>query len=220
MFIGHFAVAFAVRPAAPRTSLATLIAAAQLVDLVWPLFVLLGIETVRIQPENSPFLRLEFVSYPWTHSLVACLAWAVAFAAAYRARTRTTRGALLVGALVFSHWVLDWVTHVPDLQIAPWLPARVGLGLWRSTAATIAIECALFAAGLAIYARSSVPSSKAGSVGFWAFAALILVLYFASLTGVPPNATAIGIGGLVGWLFIPWIAWFDRHRMPRSPAAT
>src|SRR5690348_7050880 len=174
MFIGHFAVAFAAKKAVPRTSLATLVAAAQLLDLIWPVLVLLGLETVRIDAEApSPFLHLRFVRYPWSHSLAMAIVWGIVFAIAYRAKTGSTRGAGIVGVLVVSHWVLDWVTHQPDLQLAPGVATRVGLGLWRSPGATIAVEAVLFVVGLAVYARTTRSRDRAGRWGFWGFVAFL-----------------------------------------------
>ncbi|HKB77028.1 MAG TPA: metal-dependent hydrolase [Myxococcales bacterium] len=213
MFIGHFAVAFAAKKVVPRTSLATLMAAAQLLDLIWPILVLLGIEMVRIDPgAPSPFLRLRFVHYPWTHSLLMAIVWGIAFSLAYRARTGYGRGAAVLGALVVSHWVLDWVTHRPDLPLAPGFAPRVGLGLWTRPAATIAVEGLLFVAGVAVYARTTRSRDRAGTWGFWGFVAFLLVAYASSLAGDPPSPQVVAGTALVGWALIPWIAWFDRHR--------
>jgi LexA-binding, inner membrane-associated putative hydrolase len=223
MFIGHFAVAFAAKPLAPRTSLGTLVLAAQLLDLIWPVLVLVGIETVRIEPQANPFLRLRFVHYPWTHSLLLAFAWAVAFALLYGGLTGYRRGALTGAALVFSHWVLDWVTHRPDLPLAPGLETRIGLGLWNWPAATIAVEAAMFAVGVALYTRSTAARNRAGSLGFWSFVALLLVGYAASMGSPPPSATALASGALAMWLFVAWATWFDRNRTPTvaevAPAA-
>ncbi len=219
MFIGHFAVAFGAKKVVPRTSVATLIVAAQLLDLIWPILVLLGIETVRIDPgAPSPFLKLRFVHYPWTHSLLMAVVWGVAFGLAYRAKTGYARGALAVSALVVSHWVLDWITHRPDLQLAPGVDARVGLGLWTSPAATIAVEGLLFIAGVAVYARATRPRDRAGTWGFWGFVAFLLVGYASSLAGgAPPSPQVVAASALVGWILIPWVAWFDRHREVVAP---
>ena len=216
MFVGHFAVAFGAKKVVPRTSLATLIAAAQLLDLIWPILVLLGIETVRIDAAApNPFLKLRFVHYPWTHSLLMAIVWGIGFALAYRARTGYGRGAAVVGALVVSHWVLDWITHRPDLQLAPGLAPRVGLGLWTSAAATIAVEGLLFVAGLAAYARTTRPRDRAGTWGFWGFVAFLVVAYASILAGGEPPSPQVGAASaLIGWTLIPWIAWFDRHREP------
>jgi hypothetical protein len=214
MFIGHFAVGFAAKRAAPRTSLATLMVAAQLVDLVWPAFVLLGIERVRIDPGNTAFTPLDFESYPWTHSLLLASLWGLAFALLYRARTGYGRGALVVGLLVPSHWVLDWISHRPDMPLVPGGGPLLGLGLWRSVPATLAVELTMFALGAALYAAGTRARNRKGSIGFWAFVATLLLLYAANLGQVPPSATAVAAGGLAMWLFVPWIAWFDRNREP------
>ena len=221
MFVGHFAVAFGAKKVVRRTSLATLIAAAQLLDLIWPILVLLGIETVRIDAAApNPFLKLRFVHYPWTHSLLMAIVWGIGFALAYRARTGYGRGAAVVGALVVSHWVLDWITHRPDLQLAPGLAPRVGLGLWTSAAATIAVEGLLFVAGLAAYARTTRPRDRAGTWGFWGFVAFLLVAYASTLAGgTPPSPRVVAASALIGWALILWIAWFDRHREPVGPQA-
>src|SRR5512142_2070175 len=98
MFIGHFAVGLAAKRVAPRTSLGTLFVAAQLVDLVWPALVLVGIEEVRVDPGNTAFTPLDFVSYPWTHSLLMVVTWAVVFGLVYRWRTGDLAAALVLGA--------------------------------------------------------------------------------------------------------------------------
>jgi len=216
MFVGHFAVAFAAKKVAPRTSLATLVAAAQLLDLIWPILVLTGIETVRIDAAApSPFLKLRFVHYPWTHSLLLSIVWGAAFAIGYRSRTAYGRGAAAVFALVVSHWVLDWITHRPDLQLLPGVDARVGLGLWRSPAATVAAEAAMIALGVAVYARATRPRDAAGRWGFWGFVAFLLVAYASSLAGgAPPSTDVVAATALLGWALVLWIAWFDRHRDP------
>jgi hypothetical protein len=218
MFIGHFAVGFAAKRLSPRTSLGTLFVAAQLVDLAWPALVLLGVEEVRIDPGNTAVTPLDFVSYPWTHSLLLVLVWSVAFALFYRAWTGYDRGTWVVGALVLSHWVLDFVTHRPDLPLAPG-EAKVGLGLWNSVPATLLVEGALFAAGVVLYATLTRPRNRTGSVALWALVALLVAIYAANLLGPPPpSPRAIGVVGLLGWLFLPFAVWIDRNRQPRPGA--
>lgn len=220
MFIGHFAVGFASKRAAPRTSLGTLMAAAQLVDLVWPAFVLLGVERVRIDPGNTAFTPLDFESYPWTHSLLMVLVWAAAFGLGYRMRTGYGRGAWVVAGLVLSHWVLDWATHRPDLQLAPGVGARTGLGLWNSVPATVIVEGALFAAGLGVYLGATRARNWKGSIGLWAFVAFLVLAYAGNLGQVPPGPTAIAAVGLLGGLvLVAWAWWFDRNREVRPSLA-
>lgn len=213
MFIGHFAVAFASKRAAPKTSLAVAFVAAQFADLLWPIFLLLGWERVRIAPTGNPFLTLQFTHYPWSHSLVMLVFWGVAFGIVYYAVTGYARGAAVVPLLVISHWVLDLIAHRPDLPLSPSGMARAGLGLWHYPAATILVECAMFAVGIAIYARTTQPRDRAGRFGLWALVAFLLALYAASLVSPPPpSVTALAVSALIGWplTLFPW--WVDRHR--------
>jgi membrane-bound metal-dependent hydrolase YbcI (DUF457 family) len=212
MFLGHFAVGFAAKRAAPRHSLALLFVAAQFADLLWPVLVAAGIESVRIAPGTTAFTPLDFVSYPWSHSLAALVLWAVLLAAIVRARSRTARGALVVAALVLSHWVLDVITHRPDVPLYPGGP-RLGLGLWNSVAGTILVELLLFAVGVWLYARATRPRDRVGQWSFSLFVVLLLVLYAANLAGAPPSVAAIWTAGLVGGVLLAaWSWWFDRHR--------
>src|SRR5882672_1710947 len=154
MFIGHFALGFAAKRAAPRLSVAALFAAAQLADLIWPFLLAAGVEQVRIQPGITAFTPLDFISYPYSHSLLALVLWGLLFGGACAVVVRDRRVMLVVAALVVSHWVLDWITHRPDLPLYPG-SAKVGLGLWNSVPATVVVESAMFAVGVWLYARAT-----------------------------------------------------------------
>ncbi|GEJ55938.1 hypothetical protein [Anaeromyxobacter diazotrophicus] len=214
MFLGHFAVALAAKRAAPRASLGTLFLAAQWLDLVWPALVLAGVEEVRVAPGDTAFTPLAFVHYPWTHSLALVVAWAAALGGAYLWRTGRRREAAVVAALVVSHWVLDLASHRPDLPLAPGA-AKVGLGLWNSVPATLAVESALFLAGVLAYASFTRARSRAGRYAFWGLVAALAGIYAASALGPPPpSPRAIAAAGLLLWLFVPWAAYVDRRRAP------
>jgi hypothetical protein len=217
MFIGHLGLAFAAKRVAPRTSLGTLAAASQWVDLVWPILLLLGVERVRVVPGITAFTPLDFEYYPWTHSLVMSIAWAAAFGIAYQVRTRYARGAFTVAALVASHWVLDALVHRPDLPLAPGGAARVGLGLWNSIPGTLAVEIAIFLAGLLAYATSTRPRNRVGATALWSLVAFLGVAYAGNaFGGPPPSASAIAVVGLSTWLLVPWFAWADHNRDPAT----
>ena len=216
MFIGHFAVGFAAKRAAPRVSLATLFAAALLADLLWPVFLIGGVEHVLIDPGNTAFTPLDFVSYPWSHSLVMLIVWGLLFGWIYRVATGR-RAALVLAALVVSHWVLDWITHRPDMPLYPKGPL-FGLGLWNSVTGTILVEGLMFVAGVAIYLQVT---SARDAIGRWAlagFITLLLIAYAGSVFGgPPPSVAAIASVALAGSaVLVVWAWWLDRHRVSGS----
>lgn len=220
MFLAHYGVALAAKRVAPRVSLGTAFAAAQLADLVWPVLLLAGAERVRLTPSDNPFLRLDFEWYPWTHSLLMALVWGALAGAAYAAVRHDRESALVVGLLVVSHWMLDLVVHVPDLPLYPGGP-EVGFGLWRSVAGTLVIEGVIFVAGLAVYSRVTRPIDRTGRLAFWAVAVLIVLVYAASALGPPPpDANTVAWGALAGWLLPLFGWWVDRHRRSTLPNAS
>jgi membrane-bound metal-dependent hydrolase YbcI (DUF457 family) len=220
MFIGHVAVGFASKRVAPRTSIGLLLTAPMFVDLLWPLFLALGIEQVRIDPGNTAVTPLDFVSYPWSHSLLMTLVWASLFMLAYLARTGYTAGAFWLGLGVASHWVLDWVSHRPDMPLTPWSPTKVGLGLWNSVPATVAVEAAMLIAGLWLYLSTTRARGWAGHLSLWSYVGLLVAAYCGNLVGPPPpSVDALKTVGLVTWLFVPWAFWIERTRTLRSPSA-
>jgi membrane-bound metal-dependent hydrolase YbcI (DUF457 family) len=216
MFLGHFGLAFAAKRLAPRTSLGALGAASQWVDLVWPVLVLAGIEQVRIAPGDTAYTPLAFVHYPWTHSLLMSIAWAIALGVLYRAAGGDRRGAAVVGLLVASHWLLDWATHRPDLQLAPWAPERFGLGLWNSVAGTVLLEGAIFAGGVWLYAAGTRPRRRAGSVALWSLVAFLAAMAILNQLTLPPGEQAVAWGTISMWLLVLWMAWVDRLRQSGS----
>jgi membrane-bound metal-dependent hydrolase YbcI (DUF457 family) len=219
MFIGHFGLAFAARRLAPRTGLGTLGAASQWVDLLWPVLLLLGIEQVRIAPGDTAYTSLAFVHYPWTHSLLTSIGWGLLLGLAYRLATGERRGAWVVGCLVASHWVLDFLTHRPDLPIVPWGSAKVGLGLWNHVGATVLVEGTLFAGGVWLYASGTRPLGRAGSIALWSLVAFLVAMTVANQLSTPPGEAAVAWGTLSMWLIVLWMAWVDRLRQPSNLAA-
>jgi len=219
MFVGHFGLAFAAKRASPRSSLATLFAATAFLDLLWPVLVLAGIEKVRIEPGITAFSPFDFVSYPWSHSAALALLWSVLFGVIVLAATRDRVSALVSGSLVFSHWVLDLVSHRPDLPLWPGGP-RVGLGLWYSIPATLAVEGAIFAVGVWMYTASTRPRDR---IGRWALAGLVALLsaaYLSDRLGGPPPPSDMAVawvGVAAAVIFLPWAGWADRHRVTVEP---
>lgn len=213
MFVGHFGVGFAGKAAAPRASLGTLFLASQFVDLLWPTLLLLGLERVEIRPGITRVTQLDFVSYPISHGLLAVVAWGLLFAGAYQLARRYVAGAATMFVAVVSHWLLDLLTHRPDLPLWPGNDTKVGLGLWDSLPATLAVELAIFGGGLALYLRTTRALDRTGSVALWGLVGFLLLVYAANLFGsTPPGVEAIAWAGHAQWLLVAWAFWVDRHR--------
>jgi len=218
MFIGHIAVAFGAKKYAPQVSLGVLFLACQLADIIWPNLVLLGIESVTVEPGITAITPLNFIHYPYSHSLIAMTIWALLFAALYVGLQRAgTRVAVVIALVVASHWLLDFVTHRPDMPITFSAATRVGLGLWNYPVAAIVTELSLFAAGIWIYVRQTQAKNRAGSTGLWSLVIFLLVIYGANLAGPPPpSATAVAWSAQAFWLVVAWGFWLDRHRTSRD----
>ena len=213
MFIGHFALALAAKKIDPKPSLGTTFLAAQFIDLLWPVFLLSGLEKVEIDPGNTAFTPLNFVSYPYSHSLLATMIWGVLFGFIYFLLFKNKGTAVLLGVLVISHWFLDLLTHRPDLPLGFAEQTKLGLGLWNNILATIVAEVFIFAAGAYFYIRSTKAKNKTGSWSLIALLIFLTAIYFMNAFGdPPPNAEAIGYVGLFQWLLIAWGYWTDRNR--------
>lgn len=212
MFIGHFAVGIAGRRLTPRTGLGWWFTSVIFADMLWPVFLLTGLEHAELSGSSNPFLTLTFTDYPLSHSLVASAAWAAIFAGVYRLVTGRRDGALLLAGGVLSHWLLDFISHRPDMPVLPQGP-YVGLELWKSVAATVIVETAMFAGAIWYYARAGRPR-----LAFWILVATLYLLYVASVVGPPPpSVTVVAWSGIAAWLFLPWAWWADR---PLSAAGT
>jgi len=139
--------------------------------------------------------------------------WSILISGAYFLINKNKRNALVIGCAVFSHWVLDFISHAPDLPLAPGSTAMVGLGLWNSTLATILIEASLFVLGAVLYFRATKPKDTAGKIAPWTLIVFLVISYVASIISPPPpDAAPIGWMALSQWLFVPWGYWIDGHR--------
>ena len=164
MFIGHFAVGMAAKQIKPTLSLGTLFLAAQFLDLLWPTLLLLGIEHVIISPGISKMTPLDFVDYPISHSLLVVIIWSLLFGVGFFLFTKNRTGALILAALVLSHWLLDLIVHIPDLPLYPGASPKVGLGMWNSPFLTVLIEGAIFIAGLVSYLHAKKKQDAASDL--------------------------------------------------------
>jgi hypothetical protein len=219
MFIGHLALGMGAKKYAPRTSLGLLIAAPMFADLLWPTLLLLGVESVRIDPGNTKQTPLDFVHYPWSHSLLMLCVWGGMIGGAFFLARRRRTDALIVALLVVSHWVLDFVSHRPDMPLVPWGGPKLGLSLWNLPALNALLEGVMFAAGVALYFRATRERDRTGRYAVIAFCTFLALAYIANLFGPPPpSVTTLAWGAQISWLLPVWAWWADRHRVPTLAA--
>lgn len=218
MFVGHFAAGLIAKRAAPAASLGTMILAALFPDLLFSVFLLAGIEHVAIQPGITAVNPLDLYDIPLSHSLLMDAFWGAALAAVYFWRRRDRRGAWVVFAAVLSHWLLDWVSHRPDMPLAPGVARYFGLGLWHFVWATFVVEGLLWAASILLYARITKAKSRAGVLGFWSMIVVLSALWIVSLGGAPPpSVLAVGIvNSILCLLALAWAYWVNRLRPVRA----
>ena len=213
MFLGHFGLALATKPTQPRVSLGTLFLATQLADLLWPTLLLLGIERVEIHPGLMAASPFDFIDYPFSHSLVSQVLLGLLLGIIYGLRQRNWRGALLVGLLVPSHWLLDWVVHRPDLPLYPGSFPKQGLGLWNNLPATLILELGLFTVGMWLYGRATRAKNRTGRFALWGLVVFLVIVYLSAAFGpIPTNVSALAWGGQSLWLTVFWGYWVDANR--------
>jgi hypothetical protein len=213
LFLGHFGIGFAAKTVTPKISLGTLFLAAQFIDLLWPSLLLLGLERARIDPTATKVTPLDFVHYPISHSLLAVIGWAILIGLIHFLTHHHRRSAIVAGALVISHWLLDAIVHRPDLPLYPGNSALVGLGLWDSMPATLAIEFSLFGLGVWLYMRTTTTKDKTGKWALWSLVIFLALIYISNTFGpLPPDIKAVALVGHAQWLLVAWAYWIDKHR--------
>jgi hypothetical protein len=213
MFIGHFGLGLAAKKIDSRPSLGTTFFASQFIDLLWPFFLIFRLEQVLIEPGNTAFTPLNFIYYPFSHSFTAVLVWSILFGGIYFILKKNLRGSVLLGVLVISHWVLDFITHRPDLPLFLGDDIKVGLGLWNSIAFTMIVEGAIFFTGVYLYLKVTRAENKKGQYGLWSLLVFLIVIYLLNIFGPPPpSEKEIGFAGLSMWLLVAWGYWIDKNR--------
>jgi membrane-bound metal-dependent hydrolase YbcI (DUF457 family) len=213
MFIGHFGVGLAAKKIDNKPSLGTLFVASQFIDLLWPIFLILGLEKVKIDPGNTAFTPLDFIYYPFSHSFFGVLIWSVLFGLVYYLIRKNLKSSIVIGSLVMSHWILDLITHRPDLPLLPWSEIKVGLGLWNHVILTLIIELIIFAIGIYLYIRATKATNKKGTIGLWSLLIFLILVYFMNVFGDPPPSEGpIAYVGLTMWLLVAWGYWIDKNR--------
>jgi hypothetical protein len=210
MFVGHYGVSFAVKRMTPRTSLGVLFLAVQLLDVLFAIFVLLGIEKLRIVPGFTQYNAYDLYYMPYTHSLVAALGWsALTWVLVRVAGGRDA--APWIAAAVFSHFILDVPMHTPDMPIIGNDSPKIGLSLWQHRDLALAAELLTLGAGMWTWRRAT--NLNRWSVGRTvSFGALLFALTLATPFLPPPaDGAQFAWQALFGYFALAAVAgWLDR----------
>lgn len=213
MFIGHYAVGFLAKKETQKVSLSTLFIAVQFLDLLWPIFLLFGIERVELHPELEGAKNVAFTFYPYSHSLLFTFIWAICFGIIYWVLKKNVRDALIISLCVLSHWLLDLIVHFKDLPLYTNNLQLVGLGLWDFPAISLLVELIIFALGVYTYLKRTKPKNKYGNIIFWVLIILLLISQIASVfSPAPSSISVLGWSAQSQWLFIILAFIIDRNR--------
>ena len=209
MVIGHFGFGLGAKKYAPKLSLGLIFLAVQFADLLWPDLILLNIEKVRIQPEDAKF-PLDFIYYPFSHSLLISIFWAAVFGLIYWLIKKDRVSATVLGICVLSHWFLDLIVHKPDLPLYPGSSVLLGFGLWNWPWLTALTEGIIFFTGMIFYLQTTRARNPAGKWGFWLMIILLIVGHIAGVLSPPPGTVTESQALLVYVLLGFWV---DHNRV-------
>jgi membrane-bound metal-dependent hydrolase YbcI (DUF457 family) len=214
MLVGHFAVGLTAKRFDPAVSLGTLVLAAVLADLLWCVFMIAGIEHVQFTSGMGAANYYQASDISMSHSLLMDALWGGLLAIAYFLRRRSLRSAWIIFGVVLSHWVLDWISHRPDMPIVPGVHKYFGLGLWSSTYAAVIIEGGFWLFAVILYARATRAKNRAGVYAYWAVVAVLTLAWYNNLAGPPPrDPHAAPVVSLAFFsLAVGWAYWMNRLR--------
>jgi hypothetical protein len=215
MLVGHYAVGFIAKRAEPRISLGTLVFAAMFADIAWCVFMIIGLEHVQFKSGKGAGQYFFATNIAMSHSLLMDIVWATSLALAYLLWRHYPRGAWVIFFVVLSHWLLDFVSHRPDLPIAPEMHRYAGLGLWNSIPATLLVEGGFWCFAIVLYVRSTCTKSFMAAFVFWIGISLLTLVWFTNIAGPPPQnpKTAPFASLIVFSLTVAWAYWVNRVRV-------
>ncbi len=208
MFVGHYGPALAAKPASQPIPLWLLFVAVQFMDIVWSVFVFLGVEKLRIVPGFTAMNPLDLYFMPYTHGLLGSLVLAALLGGASEYFIpQKGRTFLIVGACVFSHWLLDLVVHVPDLPLIG-DRMKVGFGLWRWRDVSLAAEFVALFAGLFVFLGNAPAAGRSSSIRLWALVGWLVIAQlfgtFGPQPATPQIAAAMALGGYTVLALFAW----------------
>lgn len=213
MFVGHYGPGFVAKRLKDPIPLWILFVASQLLDIVWCTLVLLGVNKVRIL---HGYAQMEPYYMPYDHALDAAILWSLAAGMAYWVWRRADGlfGAILVGGTVFSHWILDFITHKPELPLLG-NDFKVGLGLWRYQGISLVAEIAALFGGVYFYLRGTRAITNGGRYAMVVFGLVMLGVHVSLFFGPPPPSEKFAAtAGLVCYFgFAAAAYWLEKKRV-------
>jgi hypothetical protein len=218
MLVGHYAVGLIAKRAEPAINLGTFVLAAMFADFAWCVFLLLGIEHVQFKSGMGAGNYFYATNIAMSHSLLMDGIWAALLASVYLLWRHYPRGAWIIFVVVLSHWLLDFVSHRPDMPIAPGMHGHVGLGLWNSILATLLIEGGFWCLAIILYLRVTRAKSLAGTFVFWSGVILLTLLWLSNIAGPPPQnpRTAPFASLIIFSITVAWAYWVNRLFVSQS----
>ncbi|MDP1725880.1 MAG: hypothetical protein Q8M15_03785 [Bacteroidota bacterium] len=214
MFIGHFGVGFAAKKLAPAISLGYLFIASQFLDLLWPTLLLFDIEHVIITPGITRVTPLDFIDYPYSHSLLMVCGWGILLGLLTWLLVKNFKYSMIIFLCVLSHWFLDLIVHRPDLPLLPGDTSRFGFGLWNYPLITALLELIFFLSGVYFYYKTTTSNNNIGKYALIVLIGLLILIQIMNMIGPPPpGINAIAWAGQLQWLFVLMAFWVDRHRI-------
>lgn len=208
MLVGHLGVGLIGKRIEPKISLGTWVFAALLADFICFPLMIAGVESFHNGVGNIPY----------SHSHLTMTLWAALFGGAFFLLRRNRAGAWLLFAAILSHWLLDAISHKPDMQLSPGVPEAFGFGLWTSVLATLIVEGGFWVLALLVYLRGTRAKTRVGVIGFWLGIALLTLSWYGNIhKGIDPDPVRAGIRGLIFFsLIVAWAYWMNRARVSSS----
>lgn len=216
MFIGHLGAGLAMRKFDKKTNLAWFFVSVLFLDLLLWIFILLGFERVIVPRDFENLHYLKFF-FPFSHSLIAALAWSILFYVGAEVITKRRLTAILMGIGVFSHFIFDFIVHTPELSLLGDNSAVIGLGLWNHIYIALTVELIIYFAGLIIYLKETRGIGFGGKYGIYIFSVILVAAAFVTqlLSPKPQNGNEVAGSALLSIILVILISyWLDRKRVP------